>query len=157
MAEFVLFSFDLEIFEERHSFHWWIWKVPFNKAKAREKLLSPSPQINRVPNRKYKSSNNLSKSEVTRKQSTWQRLLFSDHKIYIEFQDWKYAGITSLYKFIGRTDVEAETLVLWPPEAKSWLIWKDPDAEKDWGQEEKGTIEYELAGWHHRLNGHEFG
>ena len=59
--------------------------------------------------------------------------------------------------FIGRTDVEAETPILWPPDAKSWLIWKDPDAGKDWGQEEKGTTEDKMAGWHHRLNGHGFG
>ena len=59
--------------------------------------------------------------------------------------------------FIGRTDVEAETPILWPPDAKSWLIWKDPDVGKDWGQEEKGTTENEMAGWHHRLNGHGFG
>ena len=57
--------------------------------------------------------------------------------------------------FIGRTDVEAETPILWPPDVKSWLIWKDPDVEKDWGQEEKGTTEDEIAGWHHRLDGHE--
>ena len=53
--------------------------------------------------------------------------------------------------FIGRTDVEAETPVLWPPDAKSWLIWKDPDVGKDWEQEEKGTTEEEMVGWHHRL------
>ena len=58
--------------------------------------------------------------------------------------------------FIGRTDAEAETPILWPPHAKSWLIWKDPDAGKDWGQEEKGPTEDEMAGWHHRLDGHEF-
>ena len=58
--------------------------------------------------------------------------------------------------FIGRTDVEAETPVLWPPDAKSWLIWKDPDPGKDWRQEEKGMTEDEMAGWHHRLDGHEF-
>ena len=52
--------------------------------------------------------------------------------------------------FIGRTDVEAETPILWPPDAKSWLIWKDPDAGKDWGRE-KGTTEDEMVGWHHRL------
>ena len=51
--------------------------------------------------------------------------------------------------FIGRTDVEAETPILWPPDAKSWLFWKDPDAGKDWGQEEKGTTEDEMVGWHH--------
>ena len=59
--------------------------------------------------------------------------------------------------FIGRTDVEAATPIIWPPDLKSWLIWKYPDAEKDWGQEKKGTTEDEMAGWHHRLDGHEFG
>ena len=57
--------------------------------------------------------------------------------------------------FIGRTDAEAETPILWPPDAKSWLIGKDLDAGRDWGQEEKGMTEDETAGWHHRLNGHE--
>ena len=55
--------------------------------------------------------------------------------------------------FLGRTDAEAETPVLWPPHVKSWLIGKDPDAGRDWGQEEKGATEDEMAGWHHRLNG----
>ena len=59
--------------------------------------------------------------------------------------------------FIGRTDVEAETPILWPPDEKRWLIWKDLDAGKDWGQEEKRTTEDEVVGWHHWLNGHEFG
>ena len=54
--------------------------------------------------------------------------------------------------FIGRTDVEAETPILWLPDVKSWLIWKDPDAGKDWEQEEKGTTEDEMVGWHHQLN-----
>ena len=58
--------------------------------------------------------------------------------------------------FTGRTDAEAEAPILWPSDAKNWLIWKDPDAGKDWRQEEKGTTEDELVGWHHRLNGHEF-
>ena len=58
--------------------------------------------------------------------------------------------------FIGRTDAEAETPVLWPSHAKSWLIGKDPDAGKDWKQEEKGMTEDEMVGWHHQLNGHEF-
>ena len=58
--------------------------------------------------------------------------------------------------FIGRTDVEAGTPVFWPPDAKSWLIWKDPDARRDWRQEEKGMTEDEMVGWHHRLNGHVF-
>ena len=59
--------------------------------------------------------------------------------------------------FTGRTDVEVKALIFCPPYAKSWLFWKDPDAGKDWGQEEKGTTEDEMVRWHHRLNGHEFG
>ena len=55
--------------------------------------------------------------------------------------------------FFGRNDAKAETPVLWPPHEKSWLIGKDSDAGRDWGQEEKGTTEDEMAGWHHRLNG----
>ena len=58
--------------------------------------------------------------------------------------------------FIGRTDDEAETPILWPPDVKNWLIWKDPDAGKDWRQEEKGTTENEIVGWRHQLHGHEF-
>ena len=58
--------------------------------------------------------------------------------------------------FIGRTDAEAETLILWPPYAKNWLIRKDPDAGKDWRQEEKGMTKNEMVGWHHQLDGHEF-
>ena len=57
--------------------------------------------------------------------------------------------------FIGRTDVEAETLILGPPDVKNWLIWKDPDAGNDWRWKEKGTTEDKMVGWHHRLNGHE--
>ena len=59
--------------------------------------------------------------------------------------------------FIGRTDAEGETPVLWPPHVKSRLIGKDPDARRDWRQEEKGMIENDMAEWHHRLDGHEFG
>ena len=59
--------------------------------------------------------------------------------------------------FTGRTDAEPETPILWPPDVKSWLIWKDPDAWKDWRQEEKGMTEDEMVGWHHQLDGHEFG
>ena len=58
--------------------------------------------------------------------------------------------------FIGRTDAEAETPILWPHDVKSWLIWKDPDVGKDWRWEEKGTTEDEMVGWDHWLNGHEF-
>ena len=58
--------------------------------------------------------------------------------------------------FIGRTDAEADASILWPPIAKNWLIRKDPDAGKDWRQEEKGTTEDEMVGWHHQLDVHEF-
>ena len=58
--------------------------------------------------------------------------------------------------FIGRTDAEAAAPILWPPDSKSWLMRKDPDAEKDWGQEEKGMTEDTMVEWHHPLNGHEF-
>ena len=58
--------------------------------------------------------------------------------------------------FIGRTDVEAETPILWPPDVNSWLIGKDPDSGRDWRQEEKGMTEDEMAGWHHWLDGHDF-
>ena len=60
------------------------------------------------------------------------------------------------WRFIGRTDAEAEAPILWPPDVKSWLIGKDPDAGNDPGQEEKGTTEDETIGWHHWLSGHEF-
>ena len=58
--------------------------------------------------------------------------------------------------FIGRTDAEAEAPILWPPDVENWFIWKDPDAGKDWGQEEKGTAEDEMVGWHHWLYGNDF-
>ena len=74
---------------------------------------------------------------------------------YMEIQPVHPKGNQSWIVF-GRTDVEAETPILWPPDAKSWLIWKDPDAGKDWRQEEKGMTEDEMVGWYHQLNGHQF-
>ena len=68
-------------------------------------------------------------------------------------RSWKKS---TLPIFVGRTDTEAEALTLWPPDAKNWLTGKDPDAVKDWRQEEKGTTEDEMMGWHHRLNGYVF-
>ena len=59
------------------------------------------------------------------------------------------------WMYIGRTDAEAEAPILWPPDVKIWLIWKEPDAGKDWKQEEKGTTEDEMVEWHHQLNRHE--
>ena len=59
--------------------------------------------------------------------------------------------------FIGRTDSEAETPILWPPNVKNWVVWKDPNSGKDWRWEKKGTTEDEMVGWHHRLDGHGLG
>ena len=74
---------------------------------------------------------------------------------YKEIQPVHSKGDQS-WVFFGRIDAKAEILVLWPPHAKSWLIGKDSDAARDWGQEEKGTTEDEMAGWHHQLNRREF-
>ena len=83
----------------------------------------------------------------------WRRLLKSlDSK---EIKSVHPKGNQS-WIFIGRTDAETETPVLWPPDVKNWLIGKYPDAGKDWGQEEKGTTEDKMVGWHQWLNGHEF-
>ena len=73
---------------------------------------------------------------------------------YKEIQPVHSKGAQS-WVFIVRTDAKAETPVLWPPHAKSWLIGKDSDEGRDWGQEEKGMTEDEMAGWHHQLDGHE--
>ena len=82
----------------------------------------------------------------------WRRLLRvpwtarrSNQSIFKGDQSWV---------FIGRTDAETETPVLWPPHAKSWLIWKDPDAGKDWGPDEEGMTQDEMVGWCYQLNGH---
>ena len=69
---------------------------------------------------------------------------------------WTARRSNQSWVFIGRTDAEAEISILWPPHGKSWHIGKDPDAGRDWGQEEKGMTEDEMAGWHHRLDGREF-
>ena len=76
--------------------------------------------------------------------------------VYKEIQPVHPKGDQS-WVFIGRTDVEAETPILWSPDVKSWLTGKDTHAGKDWGREEKGTMEDEMVGWHHRLNKYEFG
>ena len=85
----------------------------------------------------------------------WRRLLRVCPLNCTEIQPAHPKGDQS-WVFIGRTDAEAETPILWPPHAKSWLIEKDPDAGKDCRQDKKGTTEDEMVGWHHQLNGHEF-
>ena len=84
----------------------------------------------------------------------WTVVLEKTLESPLEIQSINPKGNQS-WVFIGRTDVEAETPILWPPDAKSWLVEKDPDARKDWRQE-KGMTEDEMAGWHHRLDEHEF-
>ena len=79
---------------------------------------------------------------------------------------WEFLGLKEIqpvhpignqsWIFIGRTDAEGETTILWPPDVKNWLIWKDTYVGKDWRWEEKGMTEDEIVGWHHWLNGHEF-
>ena len=86
----------------------------------------------------------------------WRKLLRVPWTVRKSFRMVHPKGNQS-WVFVGRTDVEAKTPILWPPDAKSWLIWKDPNAEKVWRQEEKGTTEDEMVGWHHRHNGHGFG
>ena len=88
----------------------------------------------------------------------WTVVLEKTHESPLDFKEIQpvHPKGDQSWVFTGRTDAEAETPILWPP-AKSWLIWEDPDAEKDWGQEEKGTTEDEMVGWHHRLNAHGFG
>ena len=73
-----------------------------------------------------------------------------------EIQTFNPKGNQS-WLFIGGTDAVVEISIFWPPDVKSWLIGKDPDAWRDWGQEEKGTAKDEMVGWHHQLYGHEFG
>ena len=84
-------------------------------------------------------------------------LRYLNHFELIIIYRWGNVLISLIYMFFGRTDAKAETPILWLPHAKSWLIGKVSDAGRDWGQEEKGTTENEMAGWHHWLNGHEFG
>ena len=84
----------------------------------------------------------------------WKRLLRVQGTFCKEIQPVHSEG-DQPWDFFGRTDAKVQALVLWPPHAKSWLIGKDSDAGRDWGQEEKGTTEDEMAGWHHWLDGRE--
>ena len=85
----------------------------------------------------------------------WRRLLRVSPLDCKEIQPVHPKGNQS-WIFIGRTDAEVETPKLWPPDLKNWLLRKDPDGGKDWRQDEKGTTEDEMVGWHHQLDGHEF-
>ena len=103
----------------------------------------------------------------------WKRLLF--FFLFLKYRfiyfNWRLITLQYCTGFVNcgvgedswvpwaarRSNKSIQTPILWPPDAKSWLIWKDLNAGKDWGREEKGTTEDEMVGWHHRLNGHEFG
>ena len=99
------------------------------------------------------------KKRYTHLNSEFQRIARRDKKVFLSAQCKEIQPVHSEgdqpWVFIGRNDAKAETPVLWPPHEKSWLIGKDSDAGKDWRQEEKGTTEDEMAGWHHQLNGRE--
>ena len=97
------------------------------------------------------------RAEITEK--TMKETIVKINKTTVHWKGCSFHvhGVLKFMVFIRRTDVEAETSILWPPDAKSWLIWKYPDAGKDWRREEKRMTEDETVGWHHRLNGHEVG
>ena len=86
----------------------------------------------------------------------WRRKTLESPLDCKEIQPVHHKGDQS-WVFIGRSDVEAETPILWPPDVKSWLLWKDPEAGREWGLEENGATEDKMAGWHHQFNGHGFG
>ena len=88
----------------------------------------------------------------------WTVVLEKTLESPLDYKELKpvYPKGNQFWIFIGGTDAEAETPIQWPPDAKSWLTGKDPDAGKDGRQEEKGTTEDEMVGWHHQLSGHEF-
>ena len=128
--------------------------------KEDREFLFPDKQVEKNPHSGMKTSLFLfflSSLLIHKKSKNKQvQVLKMNMHILKEIQPVHAKGNQS-WMFIGRTDVEAETLIFWPPDVKSWLIWKDPDAGKDWRQEEKGMTEDEIVGWHHQLNGHEFG
>ena len=99
----------------------------------------------------------IKKSECWRL-SFWSLLLEKTLESPLDFKEIQPVHLkgNKSWIFIGRTDAEAETPILWLPDVKNWLFGKDPDAGKDWRQEDKGTTEDEIVRWHHRLNGHEF-
>ena len=97
-------------------------------------------------------------SRVPKNWCFWMVLLEKTLDSLLDFKEIQPVPpkINQFWIFTGRTDAEAETSTLWPPDAKNWLIWKDPDAWKDWKQEEKGVTKAEIDWCHHQLNGHEF-
>ena len=120
------------------------------------KELDTTEQLNK--NKCHSSGEDKPSLVVTKNWCFWTVLLEKTLESPLDFKEIQpvHPKGDQSWVFIGRTDAKAETPIPWPPHAKSWLIGKDPDAGKDWGQEEKGTIEDEMARWHHWLDGHEF-
>ena len=143
----------------------WIFNLPELKLSPLNPN-SPSPHLPLVPGI-YQCIFWLYEFDYSRHLIKWNQVVFVCiywtvvlEKTLESPLDWEIQSVhpkgDQSWVFIGRTDAEAETLILWPAHAKSWLIGKDPDAGRDWEQEEKGTTEDEMAGWHHWLDGHEF-
>ena len=100
----------------------------------------------------------IKKAEYRKNWCFWTVVLEKTLESNLDFKEIKPVNPEENLSWIitGRTDAEAEAPILWPPDGKSWLIWKDPDAGKDWKREEKGMTEDEMVGWQHWLNWHEF-
>ena len=101
---------------------------------------------------------NYKESWVLKNQCFWTVVLEKTLKSPLDSKEIRpvYPKANGSWIFIGRTDAEGETPILWPPDVKNWLIWKDRDAGKDWWREKKGMTEDEMVGWHHQLDEHEF-
>ena len=146
-------------------YNWRWWLQPWNKKKIPSWKKSYDQPRQPIKKQRHYFANKCSFS---------QSYAYSRSHVWMWKSDWKKAEhwqvdafglrrsnqsileeISPEYSF-GRTDAEAETLILWPPDEKNWLIWKDPEAGKDWRLEEKGMTEDEMVGWHHGLDAHEF-
>ena len=134
----------------------WVWSLGRDDPLEKEMAIHSSILAWRIP--WMKESGRLQPMVLQRVRNDWVISL----SFYLGSLFWPLdcRGVNrkgnQSWIFIGRTDAEAKAPILWPPDAKKQLIGKDPEAGKDWGQEEKGTTEDEMVGWHHPLEGHEF-
>ena len=143
-----------ESWDERNDvFELWIWRrllrIPWTKKRSNQSILKDFPGKNSGVGCHFLLQ------EIFPSLGLNLGLLHSRQTLYHLNHQGSSKGNQS-WLFIGRIDAEAETPILWPPDAKSWLIWKDADAGKDWRQEKKGITEDEMVRRHHWLNGHEF-